>query len=195
MTEGVALSHREIAARLEARFGETVPLTFTAKGPGARVIAGREHLLPVLHFLRNDPGLAFDALVDLTAVDYLRLDPPELEGARFAIVYQVGSLVHRHRFTVTARVPEDDLVVPSAAGLWPAALWAEREVLDLFGIEFDDHPDPRRLLLPEEYPGYPLRKDEPITGSARRDAFVSSCLATWVRSGLPAAILAARNDA
>lgn len=164
----------EVIARLEARFGEAVPLTPMGDGRSARVIADREHLLPVLEFLKTDSDLAFDVLTDLTAVDRLDLASPELGGARFLLVYQLDSSVHRHRFRVALRIPGDDLVAPSATVLWPAALWAEREVFDLFGIEFDDHPDLRRVLLSEAYPGYPLRKDEPPEGTTRRDAFLET---------------------
>ncbi len=167
-------SAREIADRLESRFGQRVPLTVIGEGQRSHLIADREHLLPVLEFLKTDPELAFDVLIDLTAVDHLYLATPELEAARFAVVYQLFSVVHGHRLRIAARVPEDDLVIPTATGLWPSAQWAEREVSDLFGIEFDDHPDPRRLLLPEAYPGYPLRKDEPAGGTARRGTFLET---------------------
>ena len=98
----------------------TVPLAFTGEGRSARVIAGRKHLLPVLDFLKNDPELAFDGLTDLTAVDHLHLASPDLQGARFAIVYQLHSLVHRHRFRIATRVPEEQ---PTSRGHAVPRVW------------------------------------------------------------------------
>jgi NADH-quinone oxidoreductase subunit C len=110
-------------------------------------------VVDVLRGLRDDAATRFDRLTDLTAVDYLGRSP------RFEVVYQLHSLAHRHRLRVKTGVPEDDATVPTVSGLWTAALWAEREVFDLFGIRFDGHPDLRRILLYPEFVGHPLRKD------------------------------------
>jgi NADH-quinone oxidoreductase subunit C len=98
------------------------------------------------------------------------MDVPEI-GTRFAVVYELYSLEHNHRFRLKARVPEDDPRLPSAYGLWKSALWGEREAHDMFGVEFDGNPDMRRLLMPEDFPGFPLRKDYPLRGRGERDAF------------------------
>jgi NADH dehydrogenase I D subunit len=103
-------------------------------------------------------------------VDHLDLDLPEIRS-RFAVVYQVQSLSHGHRFELKARVPENDPIVPSVSDMWKAALWGEREAHDMFGVEFDGNPDLRRLLMPEDYPGFPLRKDYPLRGRGERDSF------------------------
>ena len=121
----------------------------------------RESLVDVLRQCRDVPGLAFDMLTDLTAVDYQTF-PGREDGPRFEVVYHLYSLAENHRLRVKVRVEEDDAVVPTAVPIWPIANWLEREVWDMFGIRFDGHPDLRRLLLYEEFVGHPLRKDYPI---------------------------------
>ncbi|MCI0636582.1 MAG: NADH-quinone oxidoreductase subunit C [Actinobacteria bacterium] len=110
----------------------------------------------VLRALRDDPALRFDCLADLTAVDYLGRTP------RFEVVYQLLSITHRHRLRVKVTVDGPDPVVPTASGLWKSALWAEREVFDMFGVRFAGHPDLRRILMYPEFEGHPLRKDYPL---------------------------------
>jgi NADH-quinone oxidoreductase subunit C len=125
----------------------------------------RDRILEILRLLRDECG--FDMLTDLTAVDYLNQGMPE----RFAVVYNLYSLQANARARVKAFVPEGDPVIDSAASLWKAAPWAEREVYDLFGIRFRGHPDLKRILLPEGYEGHPLRKDYPLTGRGERMNF------------------------
>lgn len=109
----------------------------------------------VLRFLRDDPALAFDHLMCVTGMDLSGLqEKPDLR-----CVWHLSSYVHRHQIAVRADVPRDAPVLPSAVTVWPAALWLERETYDLVGIRFEGHPDLRRLLLPEEWVGHPLRKD------------------------------------
>lgn len=115
----------------------------------------REAIVPVLRFLRDDSECAFEILSDLCAVDLLTLG----ETPRFEVVYHLFSLSKGHRVRVKARVPEDDCEIDTAVDVWPGANWMEREVWDLYGIRFAGHPDPRRLLLYEEFEGHPLRKD------------------------------------
>jgi NADH-quinone oxidoreductase subunit C len=124
-------------------------------------VARRDALADLLGRCRDDEALAFDMLVDLTAVDYLRY-PGREDGPRFEVVYHLYSLRHQHRLRVKVRVDEDDAVVPTVTALWPIANWLEREVWDMFGIRFEGHPDLRRLLMYEEFVGHPLRKDYPI---------------------------------
>jgi len=144
--------------------------------PG-EVLGGREHagqrtvwvrrdrILDLLRFLRDECG--FDMLTDLTAVDHLGRGRPE----RFAVVYQLCSVAGWERARLEAFVPESDPVIDSASGLWKAAPWAEREVWDLFGIRFRGHPDLKRILLPDDYEGHPLRKDYPLRGRGERQNF------------------------
>ena len=106
--------------------------------------------------LRDAPTLAFTFLAELTAADYWPREP------RFELVYIIVSIAHRLRLRVKVRLHGADAHVATVSGVWPAANWLEREVWDLFGIAFDGHPDPRRLLMPEDWEGYPLRKDYPV---------------------------------
>ncbi len=119
----------------------------------ARVEAAQ--ILDVLRLLRDDGELDFEMLSDLTAVDYLGEEP------RFEVVYHLYSVAKNHRVRIKARVCESAPEIDSAVEVWPSANWMEREVWDLYGIRFRGHPDPRRLLLYEEFEGHPLRKDYP----------------------------------
>jgi len=118
-------------------------------------VAG-EQLEPVARALRDVPELGFALLIELTAVDYWPREP------RYELVYLLVSIAHRHRLRMKVQLPNDAARVATVSGVWPAANWLEREVWDLFGIAFDGHPDPRRLLMPEDWDGYPLRKDYPV---------------------------------
>jgi NADH-quinone oxidoreductase subunit C len=146
-----------ILARLQERFGAAVLETHDHRGDHTAVV-DRAGSLEVLRFCRDDPGLRFDMLMDLTAVDWLRY-PGREEGARFEVVYHLYSVAENHRVRVKVPVDEDAPVVASATGLWASANWFEREVWDMFGIRFEGHPDLRRLLMYEEFVGHPLRKD------------------------------------
>lgn len=106
--------------------------------------------------LRDRPELAFTFLAELTAVDFWPKEP------RFELVYILVSMANRLRLRMKVRLPSDDPHVATVSDVWPAANWLEREVWDLFGIAFDGHPDPRRLLMPEDWEGFPLRKDYPV---------------------------------
>jgi NADH-quinone oxidoreductase subunit C len=120
------------------------------------VYAASSELATLARTLRDHPDLDFNFLAELTATDYWPREP------RFEVVYMLVSLSHRHRLRLKLRLPGDDAHVASVCEIWPAANWLEREVWDLFGIAFDGHPDPRRLLMPEDWDGYPLRKDYPV---------------------------------
>ena len=110
----------------------------------------------------------FDLLVDITCVDYLNYRDAE---HRFGLVYLLASVETGERITVRAFVDDPDPAVPSAFPLWEGANWMEREVWDMFGIRFDGHPDLRRILLPEEFTAFPLRKDYPLQGRGERHNF------------------------
>jgi NADH-quinone oxidoreductase subunit C len=116
----------------------------------------RDHVPEVTRALRDHPALRFALLAELTAADYF----PREE--RFEVVYTLVSIEHRMRLRLKVRLRADDAHVATVTGVWPAANWLEREVWDLFGIVFDGHPDQRRLLMPEDWEGHPLRKDYPV---------------------------------
>jgi NADH-quinone oxidoreductase subunit C len=118
----------------------------------------RSHLLEVARFLRDDPSCSFDFLSDLCGVDYMGRAP------RFEVVYHLYSMRHRHRLRMKTSPPDDDLTVPSVVSVWKTADWHERECYDLLGITFSDHPDLRRILTPDGFKEYPLRKDFPLRG-------------------------------
>jgi NADH-quinone oxidoreductase subunit C len=120
-------------------------------------------LLRACRFLRDDPDLAFDLLGSVTAVDRLKL--PE-SSPRFEVVYHLYSLAHKRRLRLKVRV-HDGQAVPSVTGVWETANWHEREVFDLFGVRFEGHPDLRRILMPDDWEGHPLRKDYPVDAAAR----------------------------
>lgn len=113
-------------------------------------------LLQVVDFLKNDPRLQFDVLVDITAVDYPERKP------RFDVVYHFLSLPYNRRLRLKARVDDGDASLESLASRWGSANWLEREVWDMFGIRFAGHPDLKRILMYEEFEGHPLRKDYPV---------------------------------
>jgi NADH-quinone oxidoreductase subunit C len=118
----------------------------------------RARLRSACEFLRDAPGLSFKYLSDVTAVDGYPSEP------RFEVVYHLLSLESFQRLRLKVRVAGDDPTIDSLVPVWPAANAFEREVFDLFGIRFEGHPYLRRLLLPEDWEGYPLRKDYPTTG-------------------------------
>lgn len=124
------------------------------------LITTPEQLLGLLRALRDTPGLVYNFLSDISAVDYY----PDYYSrpGRFAVSYHLYSLLYSRRIRVKVYLSEDDPRVPSATALWPAANFLEREILDLMGITFDGHPDPRRVLLPADWDGHPARRDYPL---------------------------------
>ena len=139
-------------ARLTARFASAVgELTGTRPDNMAAVVSAAS-LVEVARFCKTDPELAFDCLSNLSGVDY-----PKREVIQ--VVYHLWSYPHRHQFVLKADAPRDNPVLPSLASVWAHAEWEEREVFDLLGVRFEGHPDLRRILMPEDWPGHPLRKD------------------------------------
>ncbi len=151
-------------AVLHARFG--TDLRESTFRDNRRVDVPAEKLFEVLSGLKSDHG--FDMLIDITAVDYL-----EYEGAtdRFGVVYLLLNMATGERLIVrtTVNLPAPEL--PSVFSLWRGSDWMEREVFDMFGIEFRGHPDLRRILMPEEFAAFPLRKDYPLKGRGERHNF------------------------
>ena len=121
------------------------------------IVVGRERFLEVVDFIYRD---GFQQLIDVTAVDGHLRDP------RFDVVYHWLNLASQERLRVKVRIPEN-VAMPSLVSRFKSADWAEREVYDMFGIAFEGHPDHRRLLMWEDFPGFPLRKDFPLDGGDR----------------------------
>ncbi len=155
----------------------------------ATLVLRPECLVEVARFLKEDPAFRMNFLVDVTAVDYLTFGkrptpaffassgvavkpssqipdedpwPGPPARSRFALVYHFYSMAHKHRLRLVVPVEETDAVVDSVTALWPGADWLEREVWDMFGIDFRGHPDLRRILMYDEFEGHPLRKDYPV---------------------------------
>ena len=108
--------------------------------------------------LRDNAALKYDALSDVTCVDWLPRNP------RFEVIYHLFSTVTKKRVRLKVRLSEDDASVDSLTPLWPGANFFEREVFDLFGIRFDEHPNLKRIMMPDNWEGHPLRKDYPVEG-------------------------------
>jgi NADH-quinone oxidoreductase subunit C len=131
-----------------------------------RVVVSKEQLLDSMRLLKDSRG--FDLLVDVTCVDYLKYRDAK---HRFGLVYLLANTATNERLTVRVYLDEPDLAVPTMFPLWSGAEWQEREVFDMFGIGFAGHPDLRRILMPEEFTAFPLRKDYPLQGRGERHNF------------------------
>jgi NADH-quinone oxidoreductase subunit C len=147
----LSLGAADIQAKLEAKFpGKIVQAQLEAIDPFLVVDQGA--LIDMGRYLRDDPELAFDTLHCLSAVDYLKED-------RIEIVYHLSSLKHRHWIVLKVHLPRVDPKVETVEKVWPTANWHEREAYDLFGVVFAGHSDPRRIFLPDDWAGHPMRKD------------------------------------
>lgn len=149
----------EISPRLshiQEKLGSKVIDILRTQGDDVLILDRAELRASFLVF-KSDPRLGYDFLSDITAVDYWKKQEP-----RFELVYQILSLNDRQRLRIRVPVPESDPTVESLTPLWRGANFLEREVWDLFGIRFVGHPDLRRILLYDEFQGYPLRKDYPV---------------------------------
>jgi NADH-quinone oxidoreductase subunit C len=144
----------EALRRLLQSHADAVLATHAQHGD-ATAIVRPERLVDVMRFLHDTPGLDFDVLSDVTCVDRLPAEP------RFEMVYHLYSVTRNHRVRVKAGLPGAAPEIDTLISVWPAANWMEREVWDLYGVRFRGHPDPRRILLYEEFEGHPLRKDYP----------------------------------
>lgn len=143
------------------------------------LIVEPDDLHKVMAFLKSDPRCAYDFLSDVAGVDYLNY-PGKMPG-RFGVIYNLVSTTRNDRFFVKTFVspslPTDGtledpaLYVDSVTDLWPGAEWTEREVFDMFGVRFRNHPDLRRILTWEAYPAHPLRKDYPVRGRGERETY------------------------
>jgi NADH-quinone oxidoreductase subunit C len=122
------------------------------------IVIPRDHLFRAAQYLATEPSLRFSFLSDITTVDRFPLEP------RFEVNYQLLSFDLGVRIRLKVKLPGNDPVTPSVFAIWPTADWHERENFDLFGIRFEGHPNLRRIVLPDEWEGHPLRKDYPTEG-------------------------------
>ena len=145
--------------QLADRVGERFPDLVVARGEVTATV-DRAEIVDVLTWLRDQPDLRLDWLSDLSCSHWPGREP------EIWMAYHLFSLEHRHRLRVKAGLPGGDLRIASVTAVYPTANWQEREVFDMFGVTFDGHPELRRILMPSEWEGHPLRKDHPLGGVA-----------------------------
>jgi NADH-quinone oxidoreductase subunit C len=140
--------------RVKQRFPDKV-LEVSAKKPDPFAVIEPGAIVEVSHFLRDEPETAMDCLSNETGVDY---------KDRIEVVYHLYSYRYRHGCVLKVKLPRDNPTVATVEEIWKSANWMEREIFDLLGVTFEGHSDMRRILMPEDWPGYPLRKDfvEPL---------------------------------
>jgi NADH-quinone oxidoreductase subunit C len=146
-----------IAERLRAWDASAVHEVIDFRGEVTLVVR-RENLRRVCSYLRSEPGLEFNFLSDVSVMDRFPLEP------RFDVNYHLTSISTRQVARVRVRLEGSDPQVDSMTSIWPTASWHEREAFDLFGVRFAGHPDLRRILMPDDWEGHPLRKDYPVEG-------------------------------
>lgn len=157
MTETPDLEHSPVVQKLRAWDPQAVAEVREFRGE-LTIVVPREHLRRAAEFLRSEADLGFNFLSDIAAVDRFPNEP------RFELNYHLVSLARRDRLRMKVRVPGSNPIVDSVTSVWPTAGWHERESFDLFGVRFEGHPDLRRILMPEDWEGYPLRRDYPVEG-------------------------------
>jgi NADH-quinone oxidoreductase subunit C len=160
-SDGTDMDPLQIAKMIEENFPGQVFGSMIYVGQ-VGVMLKKDMIKDICRYLRDEPALRMNHLADLTAVDFSRY--PGDTGLRFEVVYNLISIVHRHRIRLKVRVPEEDARVDSVSSVWQTANWHERETYDLMGIKFEGHPDLRRILTPDDFEGYPLRKEFPVKG-------------------------------
>ncbi|MGH2568408.1 MAG: NADH-quinone oxidoreductase subunit C [Bacteroidota bacterium] len=144
------MTPQEIHDNLRAKFGDAVAeVKVDALQPWIRIAASSTK--EVALFLRDDPSFQFDFMMCLSGVDY--------NDGNLGVVYHLFSMVHKHKVVIRVNCPKDNPHIQSVSAVWATANWHEREAYDMYGIQFDEHPDLRRILCPDDYPGWPLRKD------------------------------------
>jgi NADH-quinone oxidoreductase subunit C len=149
---------------LQDTFSDSITLSEPFRGEVAATVSTPK-IVEVCRFLKETEGLKYNYLSDITGIDYYPDEP------RFALCYHLLSLPHGHTLRLKAYWSEGDDPVPSITKIWRAANWEEREAYDMFGIEFSGHPDLRRLLMPEDWMGFPQRKDYPLGYETVRFSF------------------------
>ncbi len=157
MTDTPDLEQNPNVARIRAWRPEAIADLIFFRGE-LTVIVPREQLRALAEFLAADPELAFTYLSDVTAVDRFPIEP------RFELNYHLLSISRRDSLRLRVRFSGESPVTESVVPVWPTANWHEREIFDLFGIRFEGHPNLRRMLMPDDWEGYPLRKDYPVEG-------------------------------
>ena len=157
MTQPANTNASVVVEQLRAWNAQVVSQVVEYRGE-TTIVVPREMLRDAAKQCRDNPALKFNLLSDVTCVDRFPIEP------RFELNYQLVSLERGERVRLRTRVSAQQPIIDSLVPVWPGANWMEREVFDLFGIRFEGHPDLRRILLPNEFEGYPLRRDFPTEG-------------------------------
>lgn len=152
------MSEHPAVAKLKGQFADSVLDVVEFRGE-TTITVKKDKIVEICTYLKQELGYNF--LTDLCGVDYMGQSP------RFMVVYQLCSISNNSRLRVKAPVEEADARIDTVTGVWSTANWLERECYDLMGITFNNHPDPRRILLPADWEGHPLRKDYPVQGPDR----------------------------
>ena len=155
--ESQELDKNPAVRKLRDSMPRAIAEVIESKGETTIVVPAAD-LLRIAEYLATESALLFSFLSDISVVDRFPLEP------RFEVNYHLLSLEKQARLRLKVRLPGRDPVVHSVTPIWPTANWHERENFDLFGIRFEGHPDLRRILMPDEWEGYPLRKDYPVEG-------------------------------
>jgi NADH-quinone oxidoreductase subunit C len=149
----------ELKAIVEAGLGDEVVVAKRFREQDF-ITVRKGRIVEILTLMRDHPDCTYKLVSDILGVDLLGFD----REPRFEVIYSLYSLVTNRRIVIKAQVDEDDPTIDTVVEVWPAANWPEREIYDMFGITFLDHPDPRRILMPDDWVGHPLRKDFPLGG-------------------------------
>jgi NADH-quinone oxidoreductase subunit C len=153
----VETQEHPVVPKLRSWDPQAVAEVIDSKGE-TTVVVPKEHIRRAAEFLATEPSIAFTFLSDISVVDRFPLEP------RFEVNYHLLSLERRDRLRLKVRLSGSEPVIQSVTSVWPTANWHERESFDLMGIRFEGHPDLTRIVLPDEWEGYPLRKDYPVEG-------------------------------
>lgn len=145
-----------LAKNIKGKFGSSVLDTIIFRNEVTHLIK-KDSLIEICRFLKNDSELQFNFLSDIAGTDCFPQKP------RFEVVYHLYSISQKHRIRLKIKI-EDGEAVPSVTSIWKTADWAEREAYDMFGIVFEGHPNLKRIYMPDDWEGFPLRKDYPLKG-------------------------------
>jgi NADH-quinone oxidoreductase subunit C len=149
------------AVAVKDKFGDDVLHVREFRGE-ITIAVKPEVVVDVCDYLRVTPGLVYNFLSDISAVDYYPDPPTDERPERFGVAYHMYSMLYNRRLRVKTYLPEEEPAVKTVINVWPAANWLEREIADMMGVVFEGHPDPRRLLMPEDWDGHPHRRDYPL---------------------------------
>ena len=156
------ITNEDLLAKINAQFPDQV--TVTGEPFGLLTLeTGREQIIPLLSFLKNDAVMQFIYLTDITAIHYPETEKP------IGVIYHLHSLVNNVRIRIKVFLPKDDYHIPTATTIWNGANWMERETYDFFGVIFDGHPDLRRILNVDDMTAFPMRKEYPLEDPNRVD--------------------------